>query len=117
MQQLEALLTREEEILGALTKLEPGAELDQALQELTESMQQFQQLLAQLGTKDLSRADSSILGRLKKLKEKRELNAALLQNVLQANSEKLSALQLEKKAFNSYKPAGSKEPRLLDEES
>lgn len=116
LQALESLLEREQEILDRFPTLEPGEEYDRALQELSGSLQKFQELLIRLGESDLGRADSSTLGRLKELQGRRQRNTVMLQNILKANSEKMSALQAEKKAVNTYRPPGAKEPRFLDRE-
>ena len=116
MQTLESLLAREEEVLSQLPTLEPDVEINELLDELAGSLQQFQSVLAEMSEADLSGADSSTLGRLKGLKEKRDRNATLLQEILLSYDEKMAALQVEKKALNRYRPAESKEPRLLDRE-
>ncbi len=116
LQVLESLLVREEEILQQLPALHSGTELDRLLDELSGSLQRFQCLLVQLREADPGSADKSSLGRLQRLKQKRERNVASLQEILQSDGEKMAALQAEKKTLNLYRPARPKEPRLLDDE-
>ncbi len=114
LQAFELLLEREKEILHQLSTLNSGAKTDGILGELSGSLQQCQSLLMQLGEADLSSLDSSTLERLQELKEKREYNVALLQEMLHYNAEKMAALHVEKKVLNTYRPGGPGEPRLLD---
>ncbi len=116
LQALELLLEREEEMLHQLPTLNPGVEMDGILDKLSGSLQQFQSLLMQLGEADLDSGDNRTVGRLQELKQKREYNVALLQETLRLNTEKMAALHVEKKVLHTYRPAGPKEPRLLDDE-
>lgn len=113
---LEALLTREEEILQQLPTMEPGNEMEALLDELSKSLQQFQLTLGQLGASDLSSIDRSTLRRLQTLKQKRDQNGALLQEILQSSDKQMAGLQMEKKALKKYRLAEQKKPRLLDDE-
>lgn len=116
LQVLEALLTREGEILQQFPTMEPGNEMEALLDELSKSLQQFQLTLGQLGAADLSSMDRSTLRRLQMLKQKRDQNGALLQEILQSSDKQMASLQVEKKTLRKYRPAEPKKPRLLDDE-
>ena len=109
-------MTREGEILQQFPTMEPGNEMEALLDELSKSLQQFQLTLGQLGAADLSSMDRSALRRLQMLKQKRDQNGALLQEILQSSDKQMASLQVEKKTLRKYRPAEQKKPRLLDDE-